>query len=739
MAAAGLLATLGLAGAVWAWHAYRHTLAPLPPLIRVALLTLRILLAAVLFLILANPERIPQADASTSANRRLALVIDHSRSMLTPDNRGETRLENGLKLWKRIEPRATAFSGKPLHYGFDASWQKLDQPTPPATGGETHLFQSLTGILQSDEAEWMGLLCITDGIDTSGQAGDAAIDAARARGVPLYFIVGRNRLRPAEFLELREFRLPGEVLRKSQFLAAGLLELHSAEAGEIILTLSSSTTNPVQIRLPHAAGSHLIPWKIPVTSDEPGNLVFHLDIAAEGKTRRYSRSVRVVDRQQRRVLLYQGAPDWGGRFLLGALRGDPSFSADNVFDPGLKIQPTREPGAPERLPDRVELLNPYHLIILSQVFADALDDAQIQALTQYVKEGGSLLFTTPDTASSQQFSGTPLEEMLPFIFNPPPAHGSIGEAEQKFQELMVALGGARNEPESAFARDALARTRIAPLIPFTPTPQTKNSPLFTLLLAGGNQANLPRFTLAADIRGIKPGAEILALGPAGGGDPSRILMARQSFGQGVSMALATDLLGQWRMSLPSSDKSVEIFWQQLVLALSRPGDGGLRFLHPPLTARTAAPVTLTLVTSGEETPTLSASDAQGRSTNLTPHRLPAPRTWQSSWTPDAPGVWTLTALEAGGQEALTSLEIDNSPTLREDSGLSPDLEGLRRLASLTGGAVFEDDTFFRQPAGLDPITAPARPTPLWHHSWLLLSCLFLYGCELLLRRKFQLL
>src|SRR5580692_8407112 len=65
------------------------------------------------------------------------------------------------------------------------------------------------------------------------------------------------------------------------------------------------------------------------------------------------------------------------------------------------------------------------------------------------------------------------------------------------------------------------------------------------LFAGTDASALPRYASNAKVRAVKAGAEPLAVSS---GDAPEVLLARQQFGNGVAVAMTTDLLWRWKLS-----------------------------------------------------------------------------------------------------------------------------------------------------------------------------------------------
>ncbi len=197
---------------------------------------------------------------------------------------------------------------------------------------------------------------------------------------------------------------------------------------------------------------------------------------------------------------------------------------------------------------------------------------------------------------------------------------------------MKSIGGARSSAETSFAEDAMNRQEVAPLTPFAALRSSSRAKLF----ASGPSA--PQFSEYAKVLCAKPGAEIIAVHPrdrSPNGTP-RVLIARQQFGQGFAAALTTDLLWRWKLSLPSTARTAETFWQQFMLSLANTTPGqGLRVIRLGDSASISRPVTVRV--EGAETgepPKISASTPKGVALPLIARASNTKGAWDASFIPD---------------------------------------------------------------------------------------------------------
>jgi hypothetical protein len=728
-----ILGLAAIAGLLLIVFLYRRTLRRLPPGSRNALTVLRVLLLLTLCFLLANPSRVRlPANPHKAPERRLAVIVDRSASMDAVDNRNETRLRNALRTWKLHTDEAGKCFDRVDDYRFASRLEKVptldDAVRAGPPGAETKLWSALNDAMAESPA---AIVCLTDGLDTSGKDAAEVIAQAQSHGIPLYFVPARNRSRPVDLLCIRDVKTPSKVLRLSKFNASAILEISTPHDRTVPVELWSGSRKVASATLPARAGWNVLPWSPEVSAGEPGPMPLEFRLG-EGAARETAASTtQVVEHTSVRILYYQGALQWGYRFLRGALESDPSFRLTNILNPALGVRITSEEHALVDLPDNLDDLKKFQIVILAHVLADQLSTKQQQALIDYAKGGGGVLFIAPDSEATDRFAGTLIEQMLPVVFE-----RSTETEQQKQARAFEARMRSEFEPtdESEETREGGAGSEETPhLLPFQIPPGA------TSVLKKGEP--VPMFSNYARVLCAKPAAEILAVHPSERtpDNAPRILLARQRFGAGFSVAMATDLLWRWKMSLPSDSHAAETFWQQLMLSLVPASGEGLRIVK----AGGGAAVnrsTGVLVTGspGEDPPRITAISPSGANQALVPELSPAG--WQAAFTPNVQGRWQLTATDSAGNQAAISLPVEAEILTAENSNAPPDMEGMRHIAEATGGALIDSNPVFTPEPESQPAASGEKTLePLWNQSWLLGLLLGLYAAELIVRRVFRLL
>jgi hypothetical protein len=767
-----LLTVFGLLGAAWIVVSYRRTLVVLAPTPRRALTALRLALWLGLLLALAGPTRVERTFSQPTV-RPLALLLDQSASMTTPDNRRQTRADDALRRWRALAPAAAAAHGEPRTFAFADTPEPIplassaassfapptfDQPTQ-----QTRLFASLDQLLASaPPGGWGGIVALTDGLDTTtpdtATALEASARAALAAGTPFYLLPGRNRHSGAPLLALRDLVLPTSVPPRSTFALEVTLDTYQPAARTVPARLRVGSTWREPEALALEAGRRLRTYRVELAAQAPGLIPLELQVGEGPETTTLRAEVRVAAPVATRILYYQGALDWGYRFLADILRREPAFTLTPVFNlapPGAARRPAgssartfpAQPG-PTTLPENAAGYANYDVVILANARADQFSPAQQEALSGWVRGGGVLLFLAPDDDATRGYAGTELEKMLPVVFAPPgaaPHDPTLAD----FREQMRRSGGSDGALERDFAEHSARHTRLTPLSSFAWEPRAAT------VLGPEVTAVTPRFAHHARVHRAKPGADVLARHPdtrAPAAEENAILLALQRYGRGQSAVLASDALWRWKLHQPSRERGVELFWQNLLAWLGREAQHGPRFVHAPLHAEVRRELLLRVAGAGPGlsvtvapatapgAPGADAAAAAAPTALLPVGEEEGARLYR--WLPPAEGTWVLSArgVDADAPPARHWLTIARPPT-GEASGLPPDESLLRALAERSGGAVLADapPPAWRSAAEAAPALLRESAEPLWHQAWLFATLLALYAAELILRRRQRLL
>lgn len=729
-------------------YMYRRPLVPLAPSRRLLLAALRAAVLAVLVLFLARPTVL--VPPATTSDLVVPVLVDVSRSMrVTDGENGSARLDVARQvlrdqllpsLSRRFKPELFAF-GDTLNTaavnGLSADARRSD----------------LSGALEAIRARYRGrpiagVVVLSDGADTEAERDGRLSDAAQAR---------EAGTAPLPVYPIGLGTAAGVADREVVGVSAGDPKLDSATVDLRVTAVSRGFgREPFQLRvladgrvvdtrtLTPAADGSPVDAEFTVLPNPVTSTVFQAEIAAatgESITENNQRSVLVNPAgRKRRVLAIQGSPGYDHSFLARALSADTGLELDIIVRKGrndagqetyyVQAGGGRAPQLTSGFPATREGLFGYDAVIIANMESDYFTRAQLQMTADFVAErGGGLLVFGSRSFDQRGLINTPLEEVLPVQLND--RRGGLARA--------------------SLDDDAMPRHHAVTL-----TADGERHPIMRL---GGSLddtrkawAGMPALAAAAALGGPRAGAQVLAVTSTGGGVIVP-LVAVQRYGRGRSMIFSGEASWRWRMLMPATDRSYELFWRQalrwLAVSAPEPVDAIVPEAAEPgdpvtlaVDARDAAftPVPDAVVTA---TLTNSAGDTQAVTLKREVTGNGAPARFSAVFRPEQPGLYRLRAEAVKGTKDLGIADrwfyVGGGDREFADPRLNEGV--LRRLARASGGR-FAQLAEAGQVAGWLESSAPpaAEPEPrdLWHQPWAFLLLVALLSTEWVLRRRWGL-
>ena len=369
-------------------------------------------------------------------------------------------------------------------------------------------------------------------------------------------------------------------------------------------------------------------------------------------------------------------------------------------------------------PADADVLYQYHAVILDDVESDFFTQDQMLLLQKFVSRrgGGFLMLGGAESFREGQYRRTPIGELLPVYLDASPS------------------------PPSG-ARYRLALTREGWLQPWVRLQQTEQDEQRRL-------EAMPAFQTFNRVRGIKPGAAVLANVTDQRGKPHPALVA-QRFGAGRAAAILVGDMWRWglRREVGEEDDLARA-WRQTVRWLvadvprrieldvrrRQGGTGTAVELH----VRVRGPEFKPMDNASVEL-VVTAANAAEHQLHADPHEAEA-GTYVATYVSRWPGAYrvraTITAADGsrvGEEEAGWTAE----PAADEFRRLAPNLALLARIASETGGEVIPADRLERFVSDLPNRKIPIRESwvyPLWHQPIVFLLAIVCLTAEWGLRR-----
>lgn len=513
------------------------------------------------------------AEGHLSRLQRAArlLLMDEPRLLSTLSERSEITVNRFggaalVPLWS-----STRSESQPLPPD-ERAWLPTDWPTPTAIGDvlaeQVHSTEQLTTTANSDasrapdEAD-AGSDCVVLLTDGRSNSGSSPLEAARqlTTAKRKLFVVGYGNAEEPYDLAITSIRMPdrvlktdllrGEIVWKDQFPVGQPLQLR-IRVGDKVLWEQTVISKRCQRR----SVSFAIPVStIPISADDAPHgaevheqtVALRATIEAIGLDTQDSSAaslpvpptevhdsnndrtmhLRVVDRRYQ-ILIVDGRARWETRYLRNALERDPNWQVDAfVVDPTAGPRPFSESTTSATLPQSLEDLLKYDLVVIGELPFGALSVEWMNNLQRFVSDsGGGLIVVDGPHGLLRDAAWRPLHALLPV-------------------QWISAQTGQLSKPISLQLAPAGESVEALRLDVGTASEQSEL------------WRNLPGIQFVAPVQAL-PGAETLLQLSNESASP---VLVTQRFGAGRVLYLATDQTWRWRYGV--ADRYHQRWWNQL--------------------------------------------------------------------------------------------------------------------------------------------------------------------------------
>ena len=712
---------------------YRQPASPLTPVRRGVLVGFRTLALALLILFAFRP--IVMLPPSGSRDVVVPVLVDVSRSMRVADADGQSRLTQATSVLTTVLLPALS-----PHFTIDLF--SVGETLEPATverltaaARRTDVTGALAAVRERYRGQRLaGIVLLSDGADT-GSAG-AGTSGPETDGPPV-FTVGLGSP-------------DGVADREVVGLVAGDPQLDRASV-DLHVTAVSSGFGPAPFPLRVLANGRVVDTRrlVPVADGSPIDevvtvfpdgvtpTVYTAEIPAdqpEAVVENNSRSVLVRPAgRRRRLLVIEGAPGFEHSFITRALSADSGLDVDAVTRKGRNAEGAatffvqagggRAGALTTGFPSTRDRLYAYDAIVLANVDRDELTKSQLAQVADFVSErGGGLLVMGGRSFARQSLANTPLDSVLP-----------VELSDRRGGLVRASLGALAMAAPNTVA--LTPEGEIHPIMRIAPTPAEARTAW----------AALPALAASAPLGGPRPGATVLAMTTAPGGGVFPVV-AVQRYGHGRSMVFGGEASWRWKMMVPSTDRSYELFWRQAVrwlasaaqdpVAISapdavEPGD----LMSVDVDVRDAA---FASVEDAAIDATVTAPGGEPQSVVLR-HADAAHGRQTAAFRPEQAGVYHLRAAARRGTTPLGTADhwvyVGGADREFAEPRLNEGL--LRRVARDSGGRYVRAADAARVAAWLAaalPESPAAEPRDLWHEPWAFALVAVLLTGEWILRR-----
>jgi uncharacterized membrane protein len=702
---------------------------------------LQTLLAAMLLVLLWQPAIII-AELKPQQNI-IAVLVDDSRSMAISED-GFTRQAQAVKALQNGVLESLNRSFQTRLYRVDdvpARIDSLDDLKPNAPS--TRIGDSLKQLSEETSDLPIGaVVLLSDGDDNSGGISADAVNALRARHIPVH-TVGFGRERAGHDVELDDVVVAPRALADSRLAAKITLHQRGYAGAKINLTVRD--VSAPQAKLLASRTISLGPDGNLQTEtlmfDIGGAGARTLQIAAvplpgeENTANNALTRVVNVGSEPRRILYMEGEPRWEYKFIRQAEEDDRMVqiasmvrtSENKIYRQGISDPKELADGFPSRPED----LFVYQGLIIGSVEAGYFNPSKQELIREFVdrRGGGLLLLGGQFALADGGWNASRLTDLLPATL-PTRAGTFHREADPK-------NGTTHTTAELAPAGADNIITRLV------------DDPAAN----AAKWKKLPYLMDYEDPGTPKPGAAVLAnmITPEGRKLP---LLITENFGRGRTAIMATGGSWRWQMSAPLGDTAHDLFWQQLLRWLVSDTPGHVATSVPAQMLFDNGAVTLTAeVRDQQYNP---APDARVEAHILGPSGVSAlvemtpvpesPGQFQAAWSAPKSGSYltevtaqrtdpTTGTVKELGRDVLTFQRMDG---VAENFHTEQNRELLERLAAQTGGQYWKPADLGKL-AGSIPFSeagVTVRQTKdLWDLPLVFLVLLLLRFSEWWLRRK----
>jgi uncharacterized membrane protein len=747
---------------------------------------------AILILVLCLLEPLLGGTRARPGANQFVVLADNSRSMTLKDRDGkETRGEQLKTLTGKTSPWLAQ-----LARDFDLRQYAFDSQLRAVNGFETLTFDgrgsdlgaSLERLVRRYQGRPLaGIFLLTDGGATDVEALDRVLSRAGGKGDKGEGDSAASRLPPIYPVLIGRDVPPSDVS-----LERVTVTQTNFEDTPVTLTAQITTAGhrgkTVVAQLLDEGGKSVEQQKVKIDQDgepmavrfrlkpqQPGVSFYRVRVAAEDQVAQFEHPEKsteatlannarmvAVDRGKGpyRVLYVSGRPNWEYKFLHRAEQADdqvqlvaliriarrePKFNfiarageqhnplfrgfdnpnkqeVEQYDQPVIVRMDTRDENELRGgFPKAADELYQYHAVILDDLESEFFTQDQMQLLKDFVRQrgGGLLMLGGQESFKNGKFDRTPVGDLLPVYVDQVPA---------------IPPG----------ARHRMALTREGWLEPWVRLRAEEDAERKRL-------ESMPAFQTLNPIRGIKPGATVLARAEVENSNNPVPALVEQRFGQGRVAALLIGDLWRWGLRRPANTESdLEKAWRQTIRWLvaevpqrvevtasprrdPQDPEGSLT-LGVQVRDPTYAPLdnaTVNIRVTGPDNKTLELRAEAGER---------QPGRYEALYVPRQDGAYRaeVTALAPDGSEvgrAQTGWTSD--PAAEEFKDLRPNAQLMDRMARATGGQVIKAsdlDSFVASlPTRNAQITEPYI-RPLWHQSWVFLLAIACLAAEWGLRR-----
>jgi len=507
----------------------------------------------VLLIILAYFDPVRSVVQRPNRDRKIMVLVDTSSSMDCMDESQISRVERAEGLTRNLAEELRSFVDfENLDFEVEVhSTKDAKQATEQIRG--TDLGKCLVTIAdKADGANYDSAILLTDG-------GDEVIQSPKLPNVPLYITgIGSspdswNDLAVTEVTSPKLVEQGGNFEVSADILARFASRDFAAKVSVAQVKLEEKQQDQWQVR-----GSEFVRLDNPrarakfslQAPPEPGTNEYRItaqnfdgELSNLNNVRNFSVEVR---KETLHVLFFAQELGWDFSMIRKELARDPLVELTALFrisEQRFIVQGTRQKGDEQLeagFPSSKEILDLYKCIIVGSFGASQWQQNQLNALLEYVRDGGAVVFLGGENSfGSGGYDRTIIEPLFPW---------RISKARSEFQIGRFDV----TVPASALSNSIIEET--------------------TRIVSQSDSVSVESLNVEGP---LKDGAvTLLEASTAGRYVP---LVSMQRYGQGQTMAVATNTLWKWCRASDELNEAYRYLWQQTVKNMTS-WEEGQRFL-----------------------------------------------------------------------------------------------------------------------------------------------------------------
>ena len=632
----------------------------------------------VLLLVLAYFDPVRSVIQKPNRDKKIMVLVDSSSSMDCEDEPGASRAARAEGLSRKLtEQLQSLIDIEMSHFDMDVRGPGEAAPAADQVRG-TNLAKSLVTVADTaNDAEYMAAILLTDG-------GDELVRNPRFPQVPLHVASVGTSPETWNDLAITDVTAPTIVEAGAKLeVSADIQARFGSKDFQTKVQMARVRLEEKQQDEWQARGSEYVRFDNPRTRarfsidapDEPGPKVFRINVqnmpgelSELNNTRNFDLDVR---EDTLHVLFFAQELGWDFTMIRKELAGDPSVELTALFrvsEQRFVVQGSRQPGDEQLdagFPKSKGVLDLFKCVIVGSFGASQWRSDQLTALSDYVRDGGAVIFLGGEKSFGRGgYAGTPIEPLFPW---------RISAAQSEFQVGQFSVSA----PPAAIANTIIAET--------------------ARIISQQEAVSVESVNIEGP---VKTGAvTLLEASVAGRSVP---LISMQRFGEGQTMGIATNTLWKWRRASAELIEAHGHFWRQAVKNMTgweegqrfisvtwdqeqyNPGDSAVATIriagrHDADKLNLKADSTI----EGKTTP-VSVEPVMGRENTFTA---------EVAFTRSAEYAFELQALV--GEQVLESYQrkIAVGTKLNEGANLEVDHAFLSSLASQGGGMYFPEAQF----------------------------------------------